>query len=216
MEPLPEALQKQIQSLQAWGELFGVQFYGVADAVAFATDIQIDAPNWTRLQRLTDELMDICAEHNPAADPTVFQDAFNAIEKVHLTSPPMDLSEAGRLLTRARIVRDRIITIIRSGSAGKATLMPDMSSELSIEGNAVASIRTDLTVKQIWPWRKSEQRLDVVAKHLAPMVKRAVRTVKDWSATRGWSGNAGRPNDREVSVEKDLVLKTLREMGLIR
>jgi len=72
------------------------------------------------------------------------------------------------------------------------------------------SAKASLCVADVWPWAVSARRLPDVANHLARALGKRPRTIKGWSTDEDWKGNTESPDNREVWVEKDRVIQSLR------
>lgn len=77
--------------------------------------------------------------------------------------------------------------------------------------------RPKLKVSEAWPWPQSEKQLVIVVEHLAPLVKRAPRTIREWSVTDQWKTQSIVQNDaRKIVVAKSKVIYTLAKFRLLK
>ena len=124
-------------------------------------------------------------------------------------------SEALRGLLRwPKRMRQRVEKMIEEELTTTTETVAEASAaiEAPSAGGKNGTGRPTFTERKAWPWKKTEQLLDEVAKHLSRLLTKQPRTIKDWSVKYSWAGNAKRPDNRAVAVQKAEVLRTLREM----
>jgi hypothetical protein len=75
----------------------------------------------------------------------------------------------------------------------------------------IAKQSAGFKVKEWWPWRKPFMALTTIASHVALKLGKSPRTIKEWAVFDNWRGNAPRPDERALAVEKNRVLTSLRQ-----
>ncbi len=202
-------------------EILSAQGAGFTDMEAgYGDGMAGDVPSWNGFHPQIYNAQSILIELFPHANPQVFEEAYQCIFDAHMAvkkSTTPDYSALRRAMAGACFWLNKVRAKANemAHAAGPAKTLTKLAAKVSTHGQPLTETQNRLSVADVWPWRVPSKTLKDVAKHLSPIVKKAERTVKGWSVQYGWS-TANRPNDREVLVAKDKVLKTLREMQIIQ